>query len=63
MPNETQVALRLPADAVRRAAALAEKMARAPELRAWRLTRSAVLRLALLRGIESLEAEYLGKKR
>lgn len=61
MPNEEQVAIRLPKDFLDRATALTTKMADDGELRAWRITRMAVLRVALQRGLEVLEREYEGQ--
>lgn len=57
MDNEEQIALRLPADALERAEALVPKLAKLPALAAVRVTRSAVLRMAILRGLDALEAE------
>jgi hypothetical protein len=53
----TQVALRVDPATLDRAAALADRMAQRADLRAFRLSRAAVLRLALLRGLDALEAE------
>ena len=57
MANDTQVAIRLPRDAVTRAGKLAKALAGRPAFAAWRMTPSAVLRLAILRGLDQLEAE------
>jgi hypothetical protein len=57
--KETQVALRVDEDTLARAQALAGRMARrSPDLAAFRLTRAAVLRMALLRGLAELEGEH-----
>ena len=61
MANDTQVAIRLPRDAVFRAARLAKRLAGRPPYEAWRMTPSAVMRMALLKGLDVLEAEA-GKK-
>jgi predicted DNA-binding protein len=55
--NEEQIAIRLPSDALKRAEALAEKLAKTPALAAVRVSRSAVLRMAILRGLDELETE------
>ena len=53
------VNLRLPAALLERAEALAEAAASAPELAILpNVTRSDILRLCLLRGVEALESEY-----
>jgi hypothetical protein len=56
--NEQQVALRLPAEWLKRAAALVPKMTSDGTMQAWRVSRSAVLRVALQKGLEALEREY-----
>lgn len=56
-----QLTIRLPAGHIERLDALAPKVADAPELAmADGVTRSDVVRLAVLRGLEQLEAEYAG---
>ncbi len=57
MANEIQTAIRLPKDTVVRAGRLAKILATKPKYAAFRMSRSAVLRLALLRGLAALEAE------
>jgi hypothetical protein len=52
------VAIRVEADLLARATALAERMAQAPDLRAFRVSRASVLRLVMLRGLDALDAEY-----
>lgn len=59
MPND--IAVKLPAELVERADSLVPVFKEVPEMRVWsRVTRTAVIRLALLRGLESLEAEFIG---
>jgi len=55
--NEVQTAIRLPADLVKRVDDLVGKLKDAPEFALFEPSRSAVMRLALLRGVELLEAE------
>jgi hypothetical protein len=57
MANDKQTAIRLPQNAVDRAGKLATILARRPEYAGMRMTASAVLRLALLRGLDALETE------
>lgn len=57
MSNDVQVAIRLPKDTVARAGRLSKILALKPEYAAFRMSRSAVLRLALLRGLAALETE------
>ena len=54
----SQVAIRVEADLLARATALAERMAQAPDLRAFRVSRASVLRLAMLRGLDALDVDY-----
>jgi predicted DNA-binding protein len=61
MVHDTQVAIRLPREVVERARKLSKALAGRPDFAAWRMTPSAVMRLALLRGLDTLEAEA-GKK-
>jgi hypothetical protein len=61
MLNEKAITLRLPKDLFNRADALVPKIAVHGDLQAVRISRSTVLRLALLKGLETLEKEY-GKK-
>lgn len=60
MPKpESPVVLRLPSELVSRAEFLRPMIEKDPELRAWgRVSRSAVLRLAILKGLEALETQY-----
>jgi hypothetical protein len=58
MPND--IAVKLPAELVERADLLVPVFKEVPEMRVWsRVTRTALIRLALLRGLESLEAEFI----
>ena len=55
----TQILFRLPADLLDRVDALVPRLRGNAELRAWgRVSRAAVLRLLILKGLEVLEAEY-----
>jgi predicted transcriptional regulator len=58
MTNEATLTMRLPADLVRRVDALEERLQGSPEATVWRLSRSSVVRLALVAGLEALEAKY-----
>ena len=54
------IAVKLPSELVERADQLVPVFKEVPEMRVWsRVTRTAVIRLALLRGLESLEAEFV----
>lgn len=57
MDNNKQVAIRLPREVVSRAGRLTKLLAGLPAYAAWRMTPSGVMRLALLRGLDVLEAE------
>lgn len=54
---EAQVAIRLPEALVERADALIAGVAGLPEYQLWRISRSAVLRIAIQKGLEVLERE------
>ena len=57
--NPSPSSLRLPADLLSRADVLRPLVAQDEELRAFgRVSRSSVLRLAVLKGLEALEAQY-----
>ena len=56
-PNETQVAVRLPESLLERADSLIPGLAELPDYQLWRLSRSAVLRLAIQKGLDVLERE------
>lgn len=58
--HEAQFSIRMPEDFVARADRLAEKIAASPMGDALLVTRAAVFRMALARGLESLEAEQNG---
>lgn len=62
MGNDVQIPIRLPAEVVERAETLVPKMERDPKRLGWRVSRSSVLREALIRGLDLLEAEYGMKK-
>lgn len=59
MTNEQQISIRVPSELLERADRLIGRLGKRAELRAWggRTTRSNVLRLALLRGLDALEAD------
>jgi hypothetical protein len=58
-PSVAQTALRLPADILRRADALIPALSRTPTFAALgRVTRSTVLKLALMHGLDALEQEH-----
>jgi len=58
MTNEFQIGVRVPADVNDRADALADAMRDLPEFAAFRMTRSAVFRMALLDGLAALERKH-----
>ena len=60
--NDAAIQLRLPSEVLERADELMGPMSRVPLLAAVRLSRSAVLRMALMRGLDALEAEHGGKR-
>jgi len=60
--NEEQVVVRVPAGTTKRAEALAGPLAADPTREGLRVTRSTVLRIAIIRGLKSLEAEYPASK-
>lgn len=63
--NDAATQLRVPADVLDRADALIEPLARDPMLRAAGrgVSRAMVLRLAVLRGLDALEAEHGGGRK
>jgi predicted DNA-binding protein len=61
--NEEQVSIRLPVELLARAEKLAPQIATAPGMAAFRVTRAAVLRMALERGLLLLEKEQGKRKR
>ena len=57
------IAVKLPMELVDRADALVPVFEDVPEMRVWsRISRTAVIRLALLRGLESLEDEFVAEQ-
>lgn len=61
-PEGTQLAARLPGDVIKRMDALRVKLAKDATLAAMgELTRSKMLRICAIRGLEQLEREYSGK--
>jgi predicted DNA-binding protein len=61
--NEMQTAIRLPVDLVERIDALAKRADGLAEFAVSRPTRSAVMRLALIRGVAQLEEELKQRRR
>ena len=62
--NDVATSLRLPAAFIQRADTLAERLKDVPELAATGdVNRSKILRLAIAKGLEALEAEHATKKR
>jgi DNA-binding transcriptional regulator YiaG len=61
MPNDATITLRLPEEDLRRADELLQVLEKNPELRAARVSRSVVLRLAIDMGLEALKAKYTKK--
>jgi len=57
--DDVLTTLRLPKEILERAEILVPELKRHPELALTRLSRSLVLRLALMEGIEALEEKYL----
>jgi hypothetical protein len=63
MTNEEQVSIRVPRGFLERVEKLARRLAKDPRhSTAYRVTRASTLRLALLRGVEALEAEQAAKQ-
>ena len=58
MPNDATITLRLPVEDLDRADELVPHLEKVPTLRAARVSRSLVLRLALYEGLEALEKRY-----
>jgi hypothetical protein len=61
--QDRQVALRLTGETVERAERLATLMAKRPEWEPFRMTASAAMRVALLKGLDMLEAELKARGR
>jgi len=60
MGNDATITLRLPLEDITRADELVPYLERVPALRAARVSRSLVLRLALATGLDALQAQYTG---
>ena len=60
MGNDATITLRLPIEDITRADELVPYLERVPALRAARVSRSLVLRLALATGLDALEKQYTG---
>jgi len=60
VPQDQTITMRLPADenVLDRADRLAEVLGKLPEYRALRMSRSAVLRICVLDGLDGLEKKY-----
>ncbi|MCB9797102.1 MAG: hypothetical protein H6741_30825 [Alphaproteobacteria bacterium] len=59
MPSKVQIAIRLPSELIDRADALIPSLEQDSEFYTWgRVSRAAVIRLAVLRGLEVLEQEH-----
>lgn len=56
--KEQQISIRLEPDVASRAEGLVAKLTTLPEFRPFRLTRAAVLRMAMLEGLAALERRY-----
>lgn len=59
MKNDVQVALRMPAEVKRRVVALERVMARHRAMSDFRVSEQLVMRMALQRGLDILEAEFI----
>ncbi len=62
MVNDRQVVIRVPSDTVDRAERVARALAGRPEYAGMRMTWTTVLRLAMLRGLDGLDAEVRPKR-
>lgn len=60
--TEVQVSIRLPKELLERAEGLVDALRKNPDNVLLGLTRATVLRLAILRGLDALEAEKGGKR-
>ncbi|MBI2374746.1 MAG: hypothetical protein HYV07_12190 [Deltaproteobacteria bacterium] len=58
MAEDVPLSLRVPAEVLARSEALVPALEAVPEFRAGRVSRAWVIRLAMLRGLDSLELEY-----
>lgn len=61
--RDRQIALRVNQETIDRAERLAPLMQRRPEWEPFRMTASAAMRVALLKGLDQLEAELKGGRR
>ena len=61
-PNDVQFSVRVPEDLVKRLDKMEARMAKDPEWAAFRVSRQAVLRAALMRGLDVMEAEQAAKR-
>jgi hypothetical protein len=61
--QDRQIALRVTTETIKRAERLAPLMQRRPEWEPFRMTASAALRVALLKGLDLLEAEFKSRPR
>jgi hypothetical protein len=61
--QDRQIALRVTQETIDRAENLAPIMQKRPEWEPFRMTASAVMRVALLKGLDQLEAELKGRHR
>lgn len=61
MPNDATITLRLPEEDIQRADELLQVLEKNPELRAARVSRSVVLRMAIDMGLEALKTKYTRK--
>jgi hypothetical protein len=61
--HDRQIALRVTQETIDRAEKLAPVMQKKPEWEPFRMTASSVMRVALLKGLDLLEAEFKGGRR
>lgn len=61
--QDRQIALRVTAETIERAERLAPLMQKRPEWEPFRMTASAAMRVALLKGLDVLEAELRAPRR
>jgi hypothetical protein len=61
--QDRQIALRVTAETVERAERLVPVMQKQPEWEPFRMTASSVMRVALLKGLDRLEAEFTRGRR
>ena len=59
MRNDVQVSLRMPAEVKERVAAVEQAMAKNRSMSAFRVSEQVVMRMALMRGLDILEAEFI----